>query len=136
MSKHFKKEELARCFREKGGRCSECKLVQQAQKLPDGVEDNLDALAANVLEPARERLGQPITVNSGYRCPLHNAAVSGVANSQHMKGEAADICCCDNRKLGKIIEQGVFDQLIYYPTFIHVSYKRHGENRHQVLYKH
>lgn len=39
-------------------------------------------------------------------------------------------------KLRQIIkEQGVFDQMIIYPTFIHVSYKRGGVNRHQVLRK-
>ena len=30
-------------------------------------------------------------VTSGYRCPEHNAAVGGVADSQHVKGTAADI---------------------------------------------
>ena len=135
MTKHFKKEELARCFRENGSRCRECPLRQSANKLPDGVEGNLEALVANVLEPARLRLGKPIVVNSGYRCCIHNSRVGGVANSQHMKGEAADVCCFNNKKLGKIIEQGVFDQLIYYPTFLHVSYKRNGVNRKQILYK-
>ena len=135
MSKHFNKQELAHCFRENGSRCRECPLKQPANKLPDGVEENLEALVVNVLEPARERLGKPITVNSGFRCCIHNSRVGGVANSQHMKGEAADVCCFNNKKLGKIIEQGVFDQLIYYPTFLHVSYKRNGMNRKQILKK-
>ena len=142
MSKHFKNEELARCFREKGGRCSECKLVQPALKLPDGVEDNLDALAANVLEPAREKLGKVITVNSGYRCQVHNKAVGGVANSQHMRGEAADLSCEDNERLAEIIEEnGRYDQLIRYKRpegsvrFVHVSWKRNGANRKMKLNK-
>jgi hypothetical protein len=97
---------------------------------------NIRALVQAVLDPAREKLGLPITVNSGYRCPKHNALVGGVVNSQHMKGEAADIRCADNKLLAEIIEQkGNFDQLIIYPTFLHVSYKRHGNNRKQIIIK-
>ena len=33
----------------------------------------------------------PIRITSGYRCPELNRAVGGVKNSQHMRGEAADI---------------------------------------------
>ena len=91
---------------------------------------NTKALVENVLDPARERLGRPITVNSGYRCPKHNAAVGGVTNSQHMKGEAADIRCSDIRRLKQIIiDNGRYDQLIDYGTFLHVSWKRNGQNR-------
>ena len=89
-----------------------------------------------MLDPAREKLGKPITVNSGYRCRHHNEAVGGAVKSQHMAGEAADITCSDNVLLEKIIrEQDRFDQLIIYPGFLHVSYKRNGANRHQVLRK-
>ena len=110
--------------------------MQPAMQLPDGVERNLVSLVGEVLEPVRERLGRPIIVNSGYRCPIHNAAVGGVANSQHLRGEAADLHCYDNRRLARIIvEQGRYDQLIIYPTFVHVSYKRNGPNRRQVLRK-
>ena len=142
MSKHFSKQELARCFRANGARCKECPLKQPADKLPDGVEGNLEALAEHVLEPARQRLGKPITVNSGYRCQVHNKAVGGVANSQHMKGEAADVCCEDNERLARIIEEnGRYDQLIRYKRpngsvrFVHVSWKRNGVNRKQKLNK-
>jgi uncharacterized protein YcbK (DUF882 family) len=105
--------------------------------MPAEAEENLMALVENVLEPAREKLGGAIIVNSGYRCERHNKAVGGVANSQHLRGEAADIRCEDNKRLAKIIEEnGRFDQLIIYPTFIHVSFKRLGANRKQVFYKH
>ena len=49
-----------------------CKCCGQ---LPPSAEQNLQALVEHVLDPARERLGMPITVNSGYRCPAHNKAV-------------------------------------------------------------
>ena len=140
--KHFKREELARCFRENGARCRECPLKQSADKLPDGVEENLQALVENVLEPARQRYGGPILVNSGYRCLVHNKTVGGVSSSQHMRGEAADICCEDNERLAKIIEEnGRYDQLIRYKrpngsvSFIHVSWKRNGVNRKMKLNK-
>lgn len=97
-------------------------------------EENIEALVVNVLDPARERLELPIKVNSGYRCPKHNAEVGGAVRSQHLKGEAADIHCANNERLAEIIiENGNFDQIIIYPTFIHVSYKRLGINRNQVL---
>ena len=163
--KYFRKEEfLCRC-----GKC----------EMPAEVEANIVALVENVLDPAREKFGKPIIVNSGYRCPKHNTAVGGVANSQHTRGEAADITSADNEQLAKIIEENArFDQLIYYPSsvrgqvpgrtesrpssvrgqvpgsthparylspdrevscqsyrFLHVSYKRQGGNRHQVLMK-
>lgn len=136
MTKHFSKQEMVRCFRENGARCKECRLAQPAKQLPYGIEENLQALVSNVLEPARERLGKPIVVNSGFRCPIHNVAVGGVANSQHVRGEAADLACRDNQRLAKIIvEQGRFDQLILYPTFVHVSWKRGGGNRQEILRK-
>lgn len=105
-------------------------------KVPSEVIKNTFALIEEVLDPAREALGKPIYVSSGYRCPLKNAAVGGVQNSQHIKGEAADIHCHDNARLAHIlVEQDKFDQLILYPTFLHVSHKRSGGNRHRVLRK-
>jgi len=118
-------------FTEKEFRCKCCGSLGTPQTLA-----NIKALVDEVLDPAREKLGKPIVVNSGYRCPKHNLAVGGVKNSQHMAGEAADICCEDNMLLKQIIvENGKYDQLIEYPTFLHVSWKRYGPNRKQRLIK-
>ena len=127
--KHFKFEEFRyRCC---GG-------------LPPLARENIEALVEAVLDPARERLGKAIRVNSGYRCPKHNLKVGGAVGSQHMKGEAADVVPGESGKvtgdslerLVRIIKElGEFDQMIVYPTFVHVSYKRIGTNRHQVLTK-
>lgn len=57
----------------------------------DTVVVNLLCLARNILQPLRDHFRVPLTINSGYRCPALNRAVGGVANSQHMTGEAADI---------------------------------------------
>lgn len=105
-----------------------------------GVRGNIEALVDNVLDPARRVFGGPVSVNSGYRCPKHNAEVGGVGGSQHLKGEAADICCGDNERLAGIIERnGRYDQLIRYMDrngrvrFVHVSWKRCGVNRRMKL---
>ena len=108
---------------------------------PKEAEENLRALVDEVLDPLREAYGRPIRVNSGYRCPRLNTLVGGTPNSQHMRGEAADIQPvvgneADLPELARIlIENGKFDQLITYPSFLHVSYKRTGGNRHQRLKK-
>lgn len=76
------------------------------------VVDNLNRLA-DYLDDIRAKLGKPILINSGYRCPMLNKAVGGVENSQHKKGLAADLVCADMESLEKVlIETGGFDQLI------------------------
>ena len=108
---------------------------------PKEAEENLRALVDEVLDPLREAYGKPIRVNSGYRCPRLNNLVGGSPNSQHMRGEAADIQPVDGNEADLevlaqfLIANGKFDQLILYPTFIHVSYKRLGWNRKQILQK-
>lgn len=103
------------------------------------VRKNLTALVGNVLDPLRDWYGKPIYVNSGYRCPALNKAVGGVANSQHLTGQAADIDVNDraeNRRLMKHIEDNLdFDQLIWENggAWVHVSYRADGKNRRQVL---
>ena len=77
------------------------------------------------------RWGQPIIVDSGYRCPKLNKAVKGAANSQHLLGQAADILTlkdipAENKKLFDLIQRLKlpYDQLIdeYGYNWIHVSY--------------
>ena len=76
------------------------------------IVDNLNRLA-DYLDSIRGKLGKPILVSSGYRCPVLNKAVGGVANSQHQKGLAADLVCADMESLEKVLrEAGGFDQLI------------------------
>ena len=98
---------------------------------------NLRSLCTYVLQPLRDRLGKPIVINSGYRCPALNKAIGGVETSQHVKGEAADIRVggVEARELFGHVQdlEMEFDQLILYPTFVHVSFSK-GRNRKQVLY--
>lgn len=70
LSKHFTREEFL---------CPCCKA------------GTVDPELITVLEDVREFFGQPVRINSGYRCEKHNKEVGGEPNSMHMKGIAADI---------------------------------------------
>ena len=105
--------------------------------IPDeNVADNIRALVFNVLQPLRDACGHPLRVNSGYRSKVLNKAVKGAANSQHTRGEAADIHEDNPFTLAwLVLHIGLpFDQLILYDTFIHLSHKRNGPQLGQILY--
>lgn len=102
---------------------------------------NITRLVVEVLDPARELLGKPISVSSGYRSEKLNKAVGGANTSQHLLGEAADITCYNNKYLFDIIKQNlIFDQLILEEStingkkveWVHVSYRK-GKNRKQAF---
>lgn len=109
------------------------------------VRDNIKALVDKVIQPLRDAWGKPLTINSGYRCQEVNKAVGGVPTSQHTKGEAADVCPFGRNDHGDIEvvrklaitarDLGLpFDQMILYPSFLHLSHKRNGTQRGQILY--
>lgn len=56
-----------------------------------GFPSPVQPLLAQLCDRARKWSGHPITVVSGLRCPDWNRIQKGVANSQHMYGEAADV---------------------------------------------
>lgn len=81
------------------------------------------------------------TITSARRSVAENKAAGGVSNSQHLLGEAIDIKPYGSTTYSRLLEYihnysdsiHVFDQLILYPTFIHISF---GErNRRQVIDK-
>ena len=102
------------------------------QFLPsEAVKVNLRKLCINLLQPVRDKLGQPIKVNSGFRCKRVNKIVGGVSSSQHIEGKAADIegIFCTNKELFDLIKDNFkFDQLIWEygtkqePAWVHVSW--------------
>ena len=53
--------------------------------------DNLQYGVDKILDPLRRLYGQPIKINSGFRCSQLNKLVGGVPNSWHQLGNAADI---------------------------------------------
>lgn len=98
---------------------------------------NLKALCENVLQPIRDKLGKPMNITSGYRCAALNSKVKGAANSQHLKGQAADFTVSGYTPVKLVLliqDYGVeFDQLINeYNDWVHVSYNK-GSNRNQPL---
>ena len=101
---------------------------------------NLTMLVENVLDKARIGIGAPIIVNSGYRCEELNKAVGGKKNSQHKKGEAAEITTgtsYGNMCLFNFIKDNLeFDQLIdeKHYQWVHVSFRK-GCNRQEVLHE-
>jgi hypothetical protein len=104
---------------------------------------NLCGLVHNVLQPLRKWWGKEVKIGSGYRSLALNRAVGGVSNSQHMKGEAADLCIDGDmakaRSWFQYIKQHCeFDQLIMEHNakgtyWVHVSYRCDGKNRKQVI---
>ena len=100
------------------------------------VRDNIKALVDYVLQPLRDAWGGPLFINSGYRCPELNKAVGGVPTSQHVKGQAADVACTDPMALARLAKRMrlTWDQMIIYPSFVHFSYRKDGENRGAILY--
>jgi hypothetical protein len=102
------------------------------------VVDSLKELCEHILEPLRDLVGGPILVTSGYRSPAVNAAVGGAANSQHLRGEAADIHCnnLSQQELFELVRNSglPFDQVIdEFKNWVHVSYTAHRANRGEVL---
>ena len=81
------------------------------------------------------------SVTSAKRSIAENKAAGGVSNSQHLFGEAIDIKPYGSTTYSRLLEHihsysdniHVFDQLILYPTFIHISFG--CRNRHQVIDK-
>ena len=106
------------------------------------VIENLKALCMEVLQPLMDYLEKPVVISSGYRSEEVNRMVGGVKGSQHLKGEAADIHVENTEHLLKIMhfimEETDFDQLIWEKNkagtqWVHVSFRRNGVNKHQVL---
>lgn len=81
------------------------------------------------------------TVTSAKRSPKENEAAGGRPNSQHLLGEAIDIKPYGSTTYDRLLERihsysdnnHVYDQLILYPTFIHISFG--SRNRHQIIDK-
>lgn len=80
------------------------------------------------LERVRALLGgQPLSIDSGYRCPALNKAVGGVADSAHLYGYAADFICPSYgtpAEIARAIAASdlVFDQCIQEGTWVHISF--------------
>lgn len=132
MAKYFTIGELCK---------SDGALQKRIENTPDNTTvERMQALMVKCLDKVREMWGKPIGVNSGYRSAELNRAVGGAKNSQHLRGEAADITTGskdNNRKLFDLIVASdiPFDQLIDESGYkwLHISYCK-DYNRKQVLH--
>ena len=90
------------------------------------------------LDELRRLYGHPIIITSGYRCPALNKAVGGKPNSQHVKGQAADLKW-DENLLKFIINNFHYDQLIEETSkrtkWIHISFNKNGERQQYIKLK-
>ena len=132
-----------------------CKCCRQ---LPEDALVNFVSLVDNVLDLTRDKYGKPIKVNSFYRCRKNDSRCGGAPASQHLcigNNAAADICTgvktqnmlefkTENMEIARLIViGGRFDQLILenvgendlLPAWVHVSWRRGGPNRGQILKK-
>lgn len=80
------------------------------------------------VDEIRRRLGVPVTIvesgGSGVRCPIHNANVGGVSNSNHLTGNAADLHSGKSpQEMARIAEEVLGDtgELGIYSWGIHVG---------------
>ncbi len=129
LSPHFSYDEMTR------SQTAERNSIDNTPKI-ENVE-NLIALCENILEPVRVHFKKPATVTSGFRCIELNRKIGSTDRSQHTKGEAADFVINGSSTVTDvwkwIIDSDLdFDQVIQeFGRWVHVSYKRSGENRHK-----
>lgn len=107
---------------------------------------NMRAISQRIFEMVRSKFKVPIAVTSFFRSVKLNKYIPGASStSQHCKGEAMDLDAdvygmVTNREIFDYIKDCLeFDQLIWEhgdknePAWVHVSLKRLGNNRKQVL---
>jgi zinc D-Ala-D-Ala carboxypeptidase len=135
LTKNFTLEEMTK---------SETALRYDIDNTPNEQEISaMKLLAEKVLQPVRDHFGKGVKVNSGFRNQDVNQKVGGSRNSDHIRGQAADIEIpgIPNAELAEWIKDNLeFNQLIlefYTPGvpdsgWVHVSYIPEA-NRNQVL---
>ena len=145
LTKHFKLSEFV------ASRTAEKHGIDNTP--PQEAVANLRRLCEGCLEPLREQMGLPVVVTSGFRTKrLNDLLAHSSDRSQHMQGCAADFWVkghtettesteIDSRrdllmaafKLILTSPEIDFDQLILYPSFIHVSFVSKERNRRGIL---
>ena len=100
-----------------------CKCGQYHAPYCNGFPAEPKEAMVRIADQVRRHFGKPAHVISGIRCPQHNADSDGVANSQHMYGEACDLM---------VEEISAMQQLAYVKTLpgVRYAYAINGTNVH------
>ena len=83
----------------------------------------MDYLFLVLLDELRDKVGEPLIINSSWRSKEYNASVDGVEDSQHLYGNAVDIHCTDSVLRAKIVGYALDLGMSVgvYQTWIHVD---------------
>ena len=112
-----------------------------------GQIENLKKLCESILQPIRNHYDSPVIISSGFRTPELCILINSSINSQHAKGQAADlqVIGVDNKALATYIKENLdFDQLIleFYKEsegpnsgWVHVSYTDNCRKQFLKAYK-
>ncbi len=65
---------------------------------PDCGACKMDSRFMNCLSTIQFGMGEPLIIDSGFRCANHNSDIGGSPKSQHLLGLAADISCMSAAK--------------------------------------
>lgn len=110
--KYFRPSEFA-C------RCGQCDS--------DGREMSIDFVWK--LDQLRERLGFPIVVTSGYRCPAYNAQISTTGDDgPHTTGRAADVSLA-GRQAFRMLQQATLGG-----WFTGIGLRQHGPHSRRFMH--
>ncbi|MBQ4387413.1 MAG: peptidase M15 [Prevotella sp.] len=114
-----------------------CNLQKYPANVPSAQQvENMTYGCHLLLEAAREAIGCPIIINSGFRNPRVNRLVGGVAGSQHLVGQAADIRPKDPRQFQRLVDflrhHALTDQLLTGQGWLHISWNPFTLPRHDV----
>lgn len=110
---------------------------------------NLIESAVKLWQPARDILGQPIIITSGYRCPTLNRKIGGAKSSAHMFGRAIDFSCPSFGNTRAVVKhlanefkkRGIkFDQCILeYPqspnSWVHLGHKHVDDSQRGQVFR-
>lgn len=137
ITQHFKYSELNH---------SGYAAVNNVRNIAEGVAKQNQEWLAIVLEIIRHHFNVPISITSGFRSKEVNKAVGGSPTSAHVHGSAADVVFRDvaaNKiaqrrralEVAKYLDSIglLYDQIIWYPSWIHIGMRFRGTPRRQVF---
>lgn len=137
ITQHFKYSELNH-----SGYAAQHKI----RNVAEGEAKRNQEWLAIVLEIIRHRFDVPMMITSGFRSAEVNKAVGGSPTSAHVHGSAADVVFTDVAKnklaqrqraieIAKYLDSIglLYDQIIWYPSWIHIGMRFRGIPRQQVF---